>query len=219
MFDGWMQPMNTLRKIAMLSVATSLVLAPGCKRDEITQAVTAKGASEPAPSGMAGAMPMPMPGPGTPPGMAGEVPPPPTPTGAEALKWTLPTGWTESRPGGMRYATLKPSADSKLEASVVVLPGPAGGELPNVNRWRGQIGLPPIDAAALATARQSVKTKAGDISLYDFTGEGEQKSRMIAGLLTTDGSTWFVKMVGDAEPVGAVRPDFIHLLETFHFDR
>ena len=160
------------------------------------------------------------PGPGgmPPPGVAAGantgVPPPPSASETGALRWKLPKGWTEQGPSAMRYATLKPATAGKVDVSVVVLPGPAGGELANVNRWRGQIGLAPIDEEALAKARQTLKAKAGDVLLYDFTSDGQAKSRLVAGLLSAGGNTWFVKMVGDAGPVASTRPDFIHLLES-----
>jgi hypothetical protein len=150
--------------------------------------------------------------------MTGEVPAPPRPAGGSALRWTLPKGWTESVAGGMRYATLKPAAAGKIDVSVVVLPGPAGGELANVNRWRGQIGLPALDEAALAGARKTLTTKAGPVTVYDFSSDGQAQTRLVAGLASAEGNTWFVKMVGDAAPVGAARPEFIRLLESLRFD-
>jgi len=188
---------------------SSLLLA-GCSRDEVTHARVAK-APPPGSASQAGAMP-PMAAPG---GMSGEVPPPPAPTGADAVAWTLPSGWTESRAsGGMRYATLKPPVAGNIDVSVITLAGPAGGELANVNRWRGQIGLAPIDEAALAKARATVKAPAGTVSVYDFTSEGQSPSRMVAALLVTRGSSWFIKMVGDPGLVASARADFIQLLET-----
>jgi hypothetical protein len=189
-----------------------------CNRDKVTQYSVAKEAAPapqapslppPAQGGMSG----PMPG-----GMgAAEMPPPPRP--AHGLKWTLPKGWTEGPGSGMRYATLKPAGPGQAELSVVVLPGPAGGELNNVNRWRGQIGLPPVDEAALASTRKTVKTKVGPVSVFDFTSEGEIKSRMVTGLVTaTDGNTWFLKLTGDADPVGKAKADFMKLLETLRLD-
>jgi len=149
--------------------------------------------------------------------MAGDVPMPPAP--GTTLKWTLPKGWTEQMIRGMRFATLKPSATGTLDVSVVVLPGAAGGELSNVNRWRGQIGLPPIDEAALGRARQVVKSKAGNLAVFDFTSEGQAKSRMVTGILVApDGSTWFLKMVGDVEPVAQSKPDFTRLMESLRLD-
>jgi hypothetical protein len=143
---------------------------------------------------------------------------PPTPSGAEALKWTLPKGWTQTFPGGMRYATLKVPGAGKIDGSVVTLPGDSGGELANVNRWRGQIGLGLTDAAGLAAARTTVKTRAGAANVYDFTSEGGTKSRLIAAILMVDGSSWFIKLTGDAEPVTAARPAFLELVRSLHRD-
>jgi hypothetical protein len=150
--------------------------------------------------------------------MAGDVPPPPPPSGEARLTWTLPKGWTQSLQGGMRYATIAAPSDGKLDVSVVVLPGPAGGELANVNRWRSQIGLPPLDAAGMAAARKAVAAKAGPVSLYDFTSDGQKKSRVVAGLAEVGGSTWFVKMTGDEKPVATARAEFIRLLESLRRD-
>ena len=101
---------------------------------------------------------------------------------------------------------------------MVVLPGPAGGELANVNRWRNQIGLAPLDEGAMAAARKVVKARAGPISVYDFTSEGTRRSRVVAGLAEAGGSTWFVKMSGDEQAVAAARPDFLRLLESLRRD-
>ena len=181
----------------MLLFAAVLSSAAGCNRDQITHFRVKKSAA-PAVAQEAQLSP--------------EVPPPPAPDGP--LSWTLPPGWTASAPGGMRYATLTPAKGSGVDVSVVVLPGPAGGELANVNRWRGQLGLGALDGPALAAARSALKSPAGTVSLYDFTSGGEKKSRLVAGLTVLGGSTWFVKMVGDASAVGAVRPQFIQLLES-----
>jgi hypothetical protein len=150
--------------------------------------------------------------------MEGEVAPPPPPSGAARLTWTLPAGWSQSLTGGMRYATLKAPVPGKLDVSVVVLPGPAGGELANVNRWRTQIGLPPLDQAAMTAARKTLSTKAGPLAVYDFTSDGQQKTRVVAGLTEAGGSTWFLKMTGDEKPVAAARPEFIRLLESLHLE-
>ncbi len=135
------------------------------------------------------------------------------------LRWSLPEGWTQSSGGGgMRYATLKPPVEGQVDASVVVLPGSAGGELANVNRWRDQIGLPALDEPALASARRTLHTKAGEVKLYDFTHEGARRSRLVAGLASSGGNTWFVKLTGDADAVAAARPAFLHLLESLSFE-
>ena len=196
-------------RILTLFMAMAFALVTACRRDEVTQFQANKSQPMAAPPIAAPA----------PPGMAGEVEPPPTATGAAALKWKLPKGWTEEPAGGMRYATLKPPAGSGVDVSVVVLGGPAGGELANVNRWRGQIGLPPIDEAGLASSRKMVESPIGRLSVFDFTGDGQTKTRMVAAIGTAqDGKTWFVKMVGEAGAVGASATDFTRLLRSLHFN-
>jgi hypothetical protein len=171
----------------------------------------AMAAAAPAPAPGAEASDAPAPAPGASPGMQGDVPPPPAPRGAAALAWTLPAGWSQTLQGGMRYASFRTPYAGKADASVVVLPGDAGGELANVNRWRGQIALDPIDAAALAAARKVVRTPAGPVAVYDFASEAKG-ARLIAGLVELEGNTWFLKITGDAKPVGEAAADFNRLL-------
>lgn len=212
-------PLRHLTALAPLTLGAALLLS-SCNRDEVTHFRVAK-----APAGDEGAgtmaahrsgMPPPGASGGPPPGMAGDVPAPPAPD--QGLRWTLPRGWTDERQGGMRYATIKVPVAGRIDASVVVLPGPAGGELMNVNRWRGQIGLDPIEEGALAAARKVVQTKAGALSVYDFTSDGQKKSRLIAGLLEAGGSTWFVKVTGDADAVGKASHDFNSLLGSLRLE-
>jgi hypothetical protein len=147
----------------------------------------------------------------------GDAPVTAEPNGTDVVKWTLPKGWTQSLTGGIRYATLKPSVPGRVEVTVVVLPGPAGGEIANVNRWRSQIGLPAIDESAMASARNTFASKAGTVSVYDFTSE-QAKSRVVAGILLARGNSWFVKMSGDPAVVAAAKPQFLHLLESLRLD-
>jgi hypothetical protein len=191
----------------MRNCLLALLLAfAGCRRAEVTHYQVKKTAEAQAPAAFAME------------GGANAVPDSPTAGLTSTLQWTLPKGWTETRAAGVRYATLKPAVNGKVDVSVVVLPGPAGGELANVNRWRGQIGLGAIDERTLAKARSSIKTKAGAISVYDFVSDGDKKSRLLAAILVSEESTWFIKMLGDDNPVATSRSDFLHLLRSLHFD-
>ena len=187
-------------------LAGSLLLAlAACGRDEVSHYRVPKQAG--APSGVTGVG-------ADMPGMAGSVPPPPDTSTTGELKWALPKGWTETRSGGMRYATIKPTAPGKIDVSVTVFPGTAGGEVANVNRWRNQIGLPPVDEAALAKDRKTLQSPAGGLTMFDYTSDGQVKTRLVAAILFAGGNSWFVKMVGDAGPVAASRADFVRLLES-----
>jgi hypothetical protein len=189
--------------------AVALVAVAGCSRDDVAHYRVPRqpGVADAGAGAGAGAM-------GGMPGGPGAVPPPPDASATGQLSWQLPKGWTESRSGGMRYASLKPTAAGKIDVSVTVFPGTAGGEIANVNRWRNQIGLPPVDEAALAKDRKTLKSPAGTVALFDYTSDGKEKTRLVAAILFAGGNSWFVKMVGDAGPVTASRADFVRLLES-----
>jgi hypothetical protein len=204
-----------------LILAAGLILCTGCPEETVTHTriVQAPESPRPAPTPPAPMAPPAAAPMGAAPGMGsmnGDVPPPPKPSGAAKVDWALPKGWTQTLTGGIRYATLKTPIEGNVDVSVVVLAGPAGGELANVNRWRSQIGLSPLGEESLPSARRSLTTKAGPLSLYDFTSEGVQKSRVVAGLLESNDNTWFFKMTGEAQAVGRAMPQFMMLLQSLH---
>ena len=136
---------------------------------------------------------------------------PPRPSG---LRWTAPAGWKEIAGNGMRVASFElPKTAGKAEVTVVALPGDVGGELANVNRWRGQIALAPIAEADLPSSRGTVKSRLGAIFVYDFTGTGAKKTRLVAGMIQVSGTMWFFKLMGDEKAVAAAKPSFLKLLE------
>lgn len=136
----------------------------------------------------------------------------------EELDWVLPNGWTSERvTTGMRYATIKPGGEAQLDVSVIPLDGRAGGELANVNRWRGQIGLEAIDEKVLAGLRRELKSQAGPVALFDLNNPKNPSGRMVVGMVTPKGgSTWFLKMAGPDESVSKAKPAFLKVLESLH---
>jgi hypothetical protein len=91
------------------------------------------------------------------------------------IKWTTPEGWTEegkSKIGGTMFRV--DAGRQPLYATLTVLDKFGTGENTlegNVNRWRGQINLPPADAADLASV---TRWKIGDDDAYlvDLAGMG-----------------------------------------------
>jgi hypothetical protein len=123
----------------------------------------------------------------------------------------------------MRYATLKPGTlgkPGKIDISVIALPGTAGGELANVNRWREQMGLPPVqDEKALADMRKATRSPAGEVAVFDFTNPAAPKNRMIVGLLSAaDGNTWFLKLTGDEAAVAQTKKKFLQWIGSLRFE-
>lgn len=90
-------------------------------------------------------------------------------------EWTLPEGW-QARPGSdIRFATLViPSEGKPLELSVTALPKPPGDDenyaLVNINRWRGQLRLPPITLADLPQESTQLEVGGTTATLVNLLG-------------------------------------------------
>lgn len=121
------------------------------------------------------------------------------------LAWKVPSGWTEQAGSEMRVATLlPPSAKGKAELSIIQLSGEAGGDLANVNRWRGQIGLQPV--TSLAGQTKTVGTPAGQTLVVDL--KGDQGQAMLAAILKDGDARWFFKLSGPVAAVAGLESDF-----------
>jgi hypothetical protein len=101
--------------------------------------------------------------------------------------------------------------------SVISLSGAGGDDLANVNRWRDQIHLSPIAADALPSQLQSVQTPVGTFSVSDLGGPAsgdKAPERLLGAWLRLGGRTWFFKMAGPADLVGAQKDNFIGFLKS-----
>ncbi len=141
---------------------------------------------------------------------------------APPVKWTTPAGWTEVPPSEMRVGSFKiTGADGKqADVSIVPLPGLAGGDPANVNRWRGQVNLPALPEDALAKLTEDVQAGGQPAELYDIAGENQQTgqaARILAVIQHRDGITWFFKMTGDGDLVEQQKPAFVSFLGTLNF--
>ena len=141
---------------------------------------------------------------------------------APALQYKGPAGWNEVAPGQMRAASFRVAGKDGKQAdvSVIPLPGLAGSDLDNVNRWRGQVGLPSVSEAELAKLAQPVEIAGQSASLYEQAGSNAgsgEKSRILAAITRRDGTAWFFKMTGDDGLVAEQKPAFIEFLKSVSF--
>jgi hypothetical protein len=90
--------------------------------------------------------------------------------------WTLPDDWTASPGNAFRYATLILGKDAKPpELSVTVLPKNEADDayiLANVNRWRGQLRLPPTTTASLKRESLEIPLAEGQSALVVVLAAG-----------------------------------------------
>ena len=128
----------------------------------------------------------------------------------------VPAHWSEKTPGAMVQRAFDVTGDGgQAEITVSRFPGATGGMLPNVNRWRGQLQLPPIKADELDKVTK--KVQAGDTTaiLTDFTNAaGDQ--RMLGAIVPDEKGkqTWFFKVTGPAKAVGGQTEKFQKFVES-----
>ncbi len=84
------------------------------------------------------------------------------------INFDLPEGWKQVTPSSaITKAAFRAGEGDKLEITITVLGGPAGGFANNVNRWRGQIKLPKASEDDLTSALKDVSVDGAVGKLVD----------------------------------------------------
>lgn len=127
------------------------------------------------------------------------------------LTWENPKGWIASpSSSGMRLASFRTS-ESGADVSIISLGAVAGDEASNVNRWRGQVSLGPLDAQAISDSAKKGKAKIGAYRWFQI--RGPQQSIYIAIIRPGD-QTIFVKMMGDEKELSKNEKAFLQLVNS-----
>ena len=111
-------------------------------------------------------------------------------------------------------------SDGKAEVTVSAFPGPAGGLVANVNRWRGQLGLKPVGQSEAEKLVASLDVMGGKAMLVDMNGqhpETGQKIRLISAIVPREGLTWFYKLMGDEAAAGREKAAFIRFVQSVRY--
>jgi hypothetical protein len=88
--------------------------------------------------------------------------------------------------------------------------------LPNVNRWRGQLGLAPATEADLANL-PTIDASGGKATLIEFSGtDGRtgKPAQLIGLVLPLGGQTWFYKLMGDADIVAQQKDALVKFVQS-----
>ena len=103
---------------------------------------------------------------------------------------------------------------AKGDVSISALGGGAGGLLANVNRWRGQVGLAPLDEAELAQAKETLDLGADQGVLVDLKGA---EKRILAVVVSRADRTWFFKLSGPDALLTKERDNFVQFVKSVKY--
>lgn len=107
----------------------------------------------------------------------------------------------------MRLATIViPGPSGELSASVTEFGGDLAG---NVNRWRGQIGLPPLQESAIMDSLTEVETGLGKGYIVSLANPETPDNALLAAIVPRPkGTSVFVKLPGKIADLTAITPAF-----------
>jgi hypothetical protein len=143
-------------------------------------------------------------------------------------KFTAPPSWKSIPAQGMRKAEFI-VGDGAAPAHVTIFEFPADAgpmisdPLNNINRWRGEIGLSPLQKEGLVGATQAIDVD-GKPAIYaamipDASKPEESKANeaTLAAIVKTGDQVWFIKMRGERELIKKHEDEFKLFLESLKF--
>jgi hypothetical protein len=137
-------------------------------------------------------------------------------------EWLIPTGWTEVAHSPFLIAKFHVSgeADAQADINVSRSAGGGGGLLPNVNRWRGQLSLAPVDQAGLDKLCAPLELPEGKATLVDLSGnesENGTKARCIGVMVELGDEVWFYKLMGTDTVVGREKEALVKFIRSVKY--
>lgn len=200
------------------AVLLTLLALTGCKDRQVTAYRAPK---DPAPADQPAAnqgLPAdhpPVAGGNTAPASPGDMANTAVPTaGGSDLKWTAPGAWTAKAGSAMRKGSYAVKRDgTEADFAITAFPGDTGGLHANLNRWRGQVGLPNAAPAELDAAVQHVDGRGGlHFDVVDFAGPSG--TRLLGAIASYNGNSWFFKLMGPDAVVAGEKTTFLEFLHT-----
>lgn len=130
--------------------------------------------------------------------------------------WTAPEGWEPlADVPPMRLATyIIEDPEGPVEVAISRFPGDVGGVLANINRWRGQVGLPPVGEGDLEEL--VARFEAPGFEGYEVHLRGPQLHMLASGIhdLAAD-HTWFVRVTTAEGPADRVQDEVFAFARSF----
>lgn len=143
------------------------------------------------------------------------------------LSWLTPQGWVtgEDAPNQIVPRILTLYAGDALDSAEVIVTKLGGTNfgsiLENVNRWRAQVGLPPV-AKEDEQPKQPMQLADNPAVYFDFSGPGTAQNpnqRMLLVMTMVNNDVWFFKMIGGQQVIGNEKGKFEEFLKSVKFEK
>jgi hypothetical protein len=133
-------------------------------------------------------------------------------SGSLPFTYDAPAEWHESSPRTFQLALFTiGEGDNRAEVSV----SNAAGDLElNINRWRSQVGLPPLAGDGLADAYEAIQVDGRPAVHVDM--KGAEKS-IVAVVVPEGQSKWFFKLIGPTDLVERESERFDAFVQSVEF--
>jgi hypothetical protein len=137
---------------------------------------------------------------------------------ADKPTWTVPADWKAGELAQFLVAKfiIQGNGDAAAAVNVSQLDGDGGGLLPNINRWRGQLGQTPLTEADLANL-PTIDASGVKATVADITGTDPRSgkpARLVGVMLPRNGQTWFYKLMGDPAVVAQQKDALIKFVQS-----
>lgn len=147
-----------------------------------------------------------------------------TPTRESSLpNWSVPDSWTTLPPSSMVPAKFQVTNDEgEATISISTFPGDVGGLVPNVSRWRRQVGLPEIPEAEYGKTVSTYEVDGNTATLVDLSEEKENQKESLIAVWDLRGSgsnqkSWFYKIQGEFSVVNEAKKDFFGFIDSVEY--
>jgi hypothetical protein len=158
------------------------------------------------------------------PPFAGKAHPPVTKAGVAVtpiIKYTLPAGWEEGgelvKSGIPRLAVFQVKDGSRTAEVSVTIAG--GGVKENIDRWRRQVGLPPLEGDKLKAEAVPILIGDNPALLVDLSGDGKADHKgILAAVMPKGQNSWFFKLDGPADIAARQKSAFEAFLKSVRFE-
>jgi len=136
----------------------------------------------------------------------------------EKPNFKAPNNWKTKPPGPMVASAYNVEGEGQAEVTISKFPGEVGGMVANIQRWRGQLGLPQLSPDEARKSAEMIEVGGKkDSYMVDLKGTNARtgkEARMVAMGVPFEGETWFFKLMGDDALVGKEKAKFLEFVKS-----